>query len=142
MKAGTLPTLTSMMLVVGLLVLAGVFSDARPVLAQTQGRCGLPDGVTLPPDPPVTAQQVEAGSASLKDFALAARDQFKAPGILTYLLCDIRQEGGPYRSGSTYLVQLTMDGRVYAHAKSMSLSGRLLNPVIILSKPPALPGDS
>ena len=83
-----------MMLVVGFLVLAGVFSDAHHASAQTQGRCVLPDGVTLPPDPPVTAQQVEDGSASLKDFALAARDQFKAPSILPYLLCDIRQEGG------------------------------------------------
>ena len=116
--------------VVGLLVLAGVFFNAHPPSAHTDDPCALPDGVTLPPDPPVTAQQVEDGSGSLMDFALAARDQFKTPVILPYLLCDIRQEGRPYRSGSTYLVQLTMDGRVFVHAKSMSLSGRLLNPVI------------
>ena len=116
--------------VVGLLVLAGVFFNAHPPSAHTDDPCPLLDGETPPPDPSVTAQQVEDGSASLKDFALAARDQFKAPGILPYLLCDIRQVGRPYRSGSTYLVQLTMDGRVYVHAKSMSLSGRLLNPVI------------
>ena len=140
MKARTLLTSVSIIPVVGLLTLACVFSDARPALAQTQtdgdpdtvseDACPLPPGVTPLDDPSVTAQQVEDGSASLKDFALAARDQFKAPGILPYLLCDIRQEGRPYRSGSTYLVQLTMDGRVFVHAKSMSLSGRLLNPVI------------
>ena len=111
-------------------MLAGVFFNAHPPSAHTDDPCALPDGVTLPPDPPVTAQQVEDGSGSLMDFALAARDQFKTPVILQYLLCDIRQEGRPYRSGSTYLVQLTMDGRVFVHAKSMSLSGRLLNPVI------------
>ena len=32
--------------------------------------------------------------------------------------------------GSTYIVSLTLDGRVYIHAKDMALSGRLLNPVI------------
>ena len=41
-----------------------------------------------------------------------------------YNLCLIRQAGGPYRSGSTYLVQLTPDRRVYVHAKQMALSGR------------------
>ena len=118
-------------LVAGLLVLAGISFDARPASAQTQEACPLPPGVTLPADPTVTAQQVEDGSASLKDFALAARDQLKkSGGVLPYLLCAIRQEGGPHRSGSTYLVQLTMDGRVYVHSKSMSLSGRLLNPLI------------
>ena len=118
-------------LVAVLLALAGISFDARPASAQTQEACPLPPGVTLPADPAVTAQQVEDGSASLKDFALAVRDQFKnSSGVLPYLLCAIRQEGGPHRSGSTYLVQLTMDGRVYVHSKSMSLSGRLLNPLI------------
>ncbi len=49
---------------------------------------------------------------------------------MLHLGCLYRQEGGPYRSGSTYLIQLTPDGRLSAHAKNMSLSGRLLNPVI------------
>ena len=135
-KAGTLPTLTSMILVVSLLVLVGVFSDARPALAQTQEACPLPDGVTPPADPPVTAQQVEDGSTSLMDFALAVRDLYGTPNRTQtleealYFQCLTRQEGSPYRSGSTYLVQLTPDGRVYEHAKSMALSGRLLNPLI------------
>ena len=133
MKTRTLPTY--MIPVVGLLVLAGVFSDTRTAPAQTQGGCPLPPGVTPPADPPVTAQQVEDGSASLKDFALAVRDQFSGARIMSaeealYFQCLVRQEGSPYRSGSTYTIQLTPDGRVYEHAKSMALSGRLLNPLI------------
>ena len=130
MKARTLTTY--MIPLVGLLVLAGVFSKAPPALAQEP--CPLPPGVTPPADPPVTAQQVEDGSASLKDFALTARDQYKTPTSTLeealYFQCLVRQEGSPYRSGSTYLIQLTPDGRVYEHAKSMALSGRLLNPLI------------
>ncbi len=119
--------------VVGLLVLAGVFSNAPPALAE----CELPPGVTPPPDPRVTAQQVEDGSGSLKDFALAARERFgiETQTIATleqvlYSACLLRQEGSPWRSGSTYLVSLLPDGRVLIHAKSMALSGRLLNPLI------------
>ena len=132
-KIGTWPIPASMILVVGLLVPAGVFSDAQYALAQTQEDCPLPAGVTPPPDPRVTAQQVENGSAILMDFALAARDQF-SQGVATteeafYLGCILRHEGSPWRSGSTYLVQLTPD-RIFFHAKDMSLSGRLLNPLI------------
>ena len=115
--------------IVGLLVLAGVFSNTPPALAD----CPLPPGVTPPADPPVTAQQVEDGSATLMDFTLAARDQFSR-GVTTteeafYLGCLIRQEGGPWRSGSTYFVQLTPN-RIFFHAKDMALSGRLLNPLV------------
>ncbi len=136
MQTGPWLTPTTLMLS-GLLVLAGVFSDVRPALAQTPLDCPLPAGVTPPADPPVTAQQVENGSASLMDFALAARDQFVSEAQRTttaaqtvYLRCLLRQEGSPWRSGSTYLVQLTPDGRVFIHAKDMALSGRLLTPVI------------
>ena len=125
---------TSLFLVVGLLVLAGVCSDARPALAQTQEACPLPAGVTPPAGPRATAQQVETGSATLRDFALAVRDRYRTPinppEAALYFQCRVREEGSPYRSGSTYLVQLTPDGRVYEHAKSMALSGRLLNPLI------------
>ena len=94
MKIRTLLASAYAIPVVGLLVLAGFFANPHPALAQTDEPCPLPPGVTPPAEPRVTAQQVEDGSASLKDFALAARDQFKAPSILPYLLCDIRQEGG------------------------------------------------
>ena len=128
MKTGTVPILKSM-IAVGLAALTAVFFDARPALAQTQEACPLPDGVSPPPDPAVTAQQVEDGSASLRDFALAARERLnreRRERLYLYNLCLIRQEGGPYRSGSTYLVQLTLDRRVYVHAKEMALSGRRL----------------
>ena len=120
--------------VVGLLVLAGLVFDARPTLAQSQGDCVLPEGVTPPKDPRVTAQQVEDGSASLVDFGLAVKRHFLSESLTPeqgyYLGCLIRQEGSPWRSGSTYLVELTADGRVFLHAKDMSLSGGLLNPVV------------
>ena len=119
--------------VVGLLVLAGAFSNAPSALAD----CPLPPGVTPPADPSVTAQQVEDGSATLMDFALAVRERSReyAQGAATveqglYIACIIRQEDGIWRSGSTYIASLTLDGRVYIHAKNMALSGRLLNPVI------------
>ena len=136
-KNGALVAATWLILGSGLLVLAGGFAAARPALAQTPLDCPLPAGVTPPAAPRVTAQQVEDGSASLTDFALAARDQFvsESQGITTvkqaaYFGCIIRQEGSVWRSSSTYLVQLTFDGRVLVHTKDMSLSGRLLHPVI------------
>ena len=130
MKTRTLLISAYMIPVVGLLVLVGIFSNAPPTLVD----CPPPPGVTDPPDPPVTAQQVEDGSATLKSFALATRDQIKqgfpTPTEAFYFGCLIRQEGSYWRSGSTYIVQLTPDGRVFIHAKDMSFSGRLLNPLI------------
>ena len=129
-------TRTSLLFVVGLLVVAGVFSDARLALAQTQQACPLPAGLTPLAAPPVTAQQVEDQSATLEEFALAVRDQHRALSreIATfegeaYFGCLIRQEGSPYRSGSTFLVSLAAD-RVVVHSKAMALSGRRLNPLI------------
>ena len=91
MKTRTLPTY--LIPIVGLLVLAGVFSNA---LAD----CPPPPGVTSPVAPSVTAQQVEDGSATLKDFALASREQFVIQlqtaenlGQVVYYGCLFRQEG-------------------------------------------------
>ena len=121
--------------VVALLALIGVFGDARHALAQDP--CPLAPGVAPAPGPGVTAQQVEDGSASLMDFALAVRDQYRTPNqnrealeAALHAQCLVRQEGSPYRAGSTYIVSLTPDGRVFEHAKSMALAGRLLNPYI------------
>ena len=137
MQTGPWLTPTALIFASGLLVLAGVFADVRPAFAQTQLECPLPAGVTPPADPRVTAQQVEDGSASLMDFTLAVRERSRehAQQATTveqgvYIGCIIRQEGSPWRSGSTYIVTLTPDGRVYIHAKDMALSGRLLNPMI------------
>ena len=132
MKIGTLFTCTSKIPLLGLVLLAGIF----PALASAQATetCPPPASGPPPPVPAVTAQQVEDGSASLMEFSLAVRDQF-SKGIVTtaeeaiYIGCLIRQEGSPYRSGSTYIVQLTPD-RIFFHAKEMALSGNLLNPLI------------
>ena len=114
---------------IGLLVLAGT--------AWAQLDCPLPAGVAPPSEPRVTAQEVEDGSASLTTFALAVRDQIVSDsrgivstGQAAYAGCLFRQEGSAWRSGSTYLVQLDLTGRVLIHAKDMSLSARLLDPVI------------
>ena len=135
MATATWKARTSLIPVIGLLALVGMASGAGPAWAQLD--CPLPEGVTPPAAPRVTAQQVEDGSASLADFALAAKEQYvnASQGITTvrqaaYTGCLVRQEGSPWRSGSTYLVQLTPDGRVFIHAKDMSLSGRLLKPAI------------
>ena len=117
-------------LVAGLLVLAGICFGVRPAWAQLD--CPPPR-----PDPSVTAQQVTDGSDSLMNFALAATGQFKREGSATVTPeelgragCWLRQEGGPWRSGSTYLVTVTPDGRVYLHAKDMSLSAsKLQSPI-------------
>ena len=125
---------TSWIPVIGLLLLAGMTCGAGPAWAQLD--CPLPEDVAPPAAPRVTAQQVEDGSASLTDFALAARDRFSdfqgtvTQQQLAYVRCLVRQEGSPWRSGSIYLVRLTPDGRVYGHSKDMSLSGRRLAPVI------------
>ena len=98
--------------------------------------CPLPTGGTPVEPPLVTAQQVENGTGSLMDFALRSRDRFReqaaltTPGQAQYLGCLIRRDESPWRSGSTYLVTLTPDGRVNVQAKDMSLSGRLLKPSI------------
>ncbi|MDE2810676.1 MAG: hypothetical protein OXN90_19860 [Gemmatimonadota bacterium] len=130
MKTRTLPTPTSMIPVVGLLVLASVFSNAPPALAD----CVPLPGTTPPATPSVTAQQVEDGSVTLKDFVLTVRDQFKlgtpTPEEGLHLLCLVRQEGSHWRSGSTYFVYLLIDGRILIHSADMALAGRLLNPVI------------
>ena len=130
----------SMALAVGLLLLAGIGVDGRPALAQIE--CPLPDGVTPLAAPGVTAQQVEDGSASLADFALAVRDVFvsESQGMVTsnittltelsYVGCLFRREEGPWRSGSTYVVRLIPSDRVFIHANDMSLSGHRLDPVI------------
>ena len=119
---------------VGVLVLAGVLSSAHPALAQDPGDCGYADP---PAGPTVTAQQVEDGSASLMEFMLAARDRYDelhldvtSFGESLQVQCLTRQEGSAWRSGSTYLVSLTLDGRLFIHSKRMALSGRLLNPLI------------
>ena len=94
-KNGARVAATSLILASGLLVLASIFSDVRPAFAQAQLECPLPAGLTPPAPPSVTAQQVEDGSATLMDFALAVRDQFghgttTTPQRTLYVGCLIR----------------------------------------------------
>ena len=42
----------------------------------------------------------------------------------------LRLEGSAWRSGSTYIVELTLDGRILVHSKNMALAGHLLRPEI------------
>ena len=117
--------------VVSLLMLAAILSNAHPAVAQSQEACPLPAGGTPVAPPDVTAHQVENGTASLMDFALSSRDRFREQAQQGRTAgqifgCLIRQDESPWRSGSTYLVTLTPDGRVFIHAKDMSLSGRQL----------------
>ena len=133
MNTGGLRIRASVSVAFCLLMLAGVFTGGRPALAQEA--CPLPAGETPPADPSVTAQQVEDGSATLAAFAQAALAQFKrrgsetlTPQQIAFSGCRLRLEGGPWRSGSTYIVTLTPDGRVYLHAKDMSLSAGTLHP--------------
>ena len=135
MTAGAWKIRASVAIVFCLLMLAGILADARPALAQEA--CPLPTGETPPADPPVTAQQVEDGSATLAQFAQAATAQFErrgsdtlTPQQLAYSGCRLRLEGGPWRSGSTYIVTLTLDGRILVHSKDMSLSAAKLSPRI------------
>ena len=63
--ARTLTAATSTLFVFGLFVLSGVTTHPGAALAQAQDDCPLTPGVTPPPDPTVTAQEVESGSATL-----------------------------------------------------------------------------
>ena len=128
---------TNLFLALGLAVMAALCFEGRLALAQADAPCPLPAGVRVPTDPPVTAQDVVDGSATLEQFTLAARNQFTGtgsekptPAQIAYTGCRLRQDGGPWRSGDIYLVTLTPDGRVYLHAKRMSLSAGKLKPAI------------
>ena len=140
---------TSVSVAFSFLMLAGILADARPALAQEA--CPLPTGATPVAPPRVTAQQVEDNPGLLSDFALSVRDRFREHSRQAttveqglYLGCLVRQEGSVWRSGSTYIVSLTPDGRVFLHARDMALAGRLLNPSIyaeILSELGVSPAD-
>ena len=133
MNARTQSTPACLIHIAGMLLLAAPFANAPPALAE----CPPPPGVTSPVAPSVTAQQVEDGSGSLKDFTLAAREQFVMQlltaenlGQVVYYGCLFREEGSYWHSGSTYIVVMRADGSVLIHAKDMALSSRRLNPLI------------
>ncbi len=106
---------------------------AQGALAQSTVSCPAPEGgfsedVT---NPPVTAQAVERDRSLLRTFLLDyVRLITETDADTWHTACVGRTENGPYYSGSTYLITLTLDGRLYVHAKDQSLSGRQLNPQV------------
>ncbi len=116
-----------------LLILAGTYFGIAPALAQ-EACPPPPGGAASISDPNPRAENVT--SSNLRQFVLSARTAFKEAvaagrGAGLHFGCLVRQEGGGWRSGSTYLVQLAPNGRVFLHAKNMALSGRLLKPGIL-----------
>ena len=114
-----------------ILTLAGVFSVASPAFAQSAQDC--PDQAQFAGNseatPSTTAAQAAAGGESLKDYVLEARDYFNSIATtqeLGYAGCITRNEG-PWKDGSTYLVALTLDGRVFYNTNDMATGGRPLN---------------
>ena len=135
MQTGTWLTPTALILASGLLALAGVFADARPVFAQTSD-CPRPAGITIDR---LATPAVRADSGDVTGLALAARRYRAALGDddveRTYFYCLMREDNGVWRSGDTYLILLLRDDyggspgfRVHLHGKNMGLGGKLLNP--------------
>ncbi len=120
-----------MLLAVCILALIGIVSAAPAAFAQ---ECPRGPGVPELPTPSVTAAEADADPSKLKDFALAALSATTAPSRnideASYIACLFRLRGGPFFSGSTYTVTLTLDGRVWINTNDMSTGGRPLNPVI------------
>ena len=114
-----------------LLALVGVFS-AAPADAQ---ECPRAPGVAEFPPPTVTAADVEAGTSTLREFALAMVDYTTDTTVnldeAAYIACLFRDREGPFFSGSTYVISVVLfDGRVFLNTNDMSTAGRLLKPEI------------
>ena len=114
-----------------LIIGAGIYGDTSTVAEDV---CPRPAGLADNPraTPGVTAAQAAAGGDNLRDFALAAKEYFdsiRTPGELGYAGCIARNEG-PWKSGSTYLVSVSLDGRVFFNGNDMSTGGRPLNPLV------------
>ena len=113
------------------LTLAGAFAAAPDAFAQ---ECPRGPGVPELPSPAVTAAEADADPTKLGEFALAALSATTAPtrsiDEAYYIACLFRQRGGPFFSGSTYTITLTLDGRVWINANDMSTGGEPINPRI------------
>ena len=118
------------------LVLAGLFTEAPPALAQPQVECHRQEGIDEAPTPSITASEVEANPnpANLKSFALEARDyrQDLSRDELAYASCVFRLEGD-WKSGSIYVATLDVHGTVLRHHGNMALSGRELREEVFMA---------
>ena len=65
------------------LLLAGLFSEVRPVAAQSEEDCFRPEGVAEAPTPSITASEVEANPtrANLMTYALEAKNYIEGQRI-------------------------------------------------------------
>ncbi|MYA97631.1 MAG: hypothetical protein F4X91_14630, partial [Nitrospinae bacterium] len=110
---------------------AGIYGDPSTVAEDVCPRpAGLPNNPRATPG--VTAAQAAAGGDNLRTFALAGRDYFNSittPQELAYAGCLVRNEG-PWKSGSTYISALTLDGRVLLNGQDMSTGGRPLQDAV------------
>ena len=142
-----LHSLHSLRLFVGLICL--LLFTAQSVSGQEA--CPPPPNYVENPlsTPSITAAEVAANptAGNLKMFALAARDYLFSVGYgdqlqLTHAFCFLRQEGGDWHSGGIFPIamsfnpeflanrQAPINMRVFLHASTMALGGRLVKPEI------------
>ena len=119
------------------LLLAGLFSEVRPAVAQSEEGCFRPEGVAEAPTPSVNANEVAANPTpeNLKTFALEAKNYILGQGVdqneLAYSSCLFRREGD-WKSGSFYVATLTPGGRVNFHSGDMAFGGRKIRDDVFL----------
>ena len=108
-------TVISKALCVGLLVLAGILSSTQPRFGAVAGRVHASRWRDF--RRAAGRDRAAGGRRKRKSEGvsrLAVRDRFRAgaetPEETFYIACLLREEGSPWRSGSTYLVTLTPDG--------------------------------
>ena len=105
-------TLRSLVLFCSVLGLLGIFSDVRSAVAHSSDQH----------TETATASDVASGGASLENFVNHAKahiEETNSFGELTELVNEFRNDGGDWKSGSTYLVILTSPGGgVQTHANS------------------------
>ena len=115
-------------------LVSALFSALAAAPAAFAQECPRGPGVPELPSPAVTAADADADPTKLGEFALAALSATTAPtrsiDEAYYIACLFRQRGGPFFSGSTYTITLTLDGRVWINANDMSTGGEPLNPRI------------
>ncbi len=115
-------------------LISALFSALAAAPAAFAQECPRGPGVPELPPPAVTAAEADADPTKLGEFALAALSATIAPtrsiDEAYYIACLFRQRGGPFFSGSTYTISLTLDGRVWINANDMSTGGEPLNPRI------------
>ena len=119
------------------LILAGLFTEVQPAVAQEPLECHRPEMAAELPPPSITAAQVEADptEANLRTFVLEARNylQDSTPQEQAYASCVFRRDGRDWKSESVYIVSLTSDGTVATHSRDMAFSGRQLREEVLSS---------